>query len=64
MKSSPLIVREAKLRQRLKAVALSGFGTEEDIRRSLEAGFDHHVTKPVDFNGLRLLLQNVTKRKD
>ena len=58
------LVREAKRRQPLKAVALSGFGTEEDVRRSLEAGFDHHVTKPVDFNGLRLLLQKVTKPKE
>ncbi len=54
------LVREGKLRQPLKAVAFSGFGTEEDVRRSLEAGFDYHVTKPVDFNGLRLLLQRIT----
>jgi PAS domain S-box-containing protein len=54
------LVREGKLRQPLKAVALSGFGTEEDVRQSLEAGFDYHVTKPVDFNGLRLLLQRIT----
>lgn len=57
------LVREAKRRQPLKAVALSGFGTEEDIRRSLEAGFDYHVTKPVDLNGLRSLLQKITKGK-
>ena len=57
------LVREAKRRQSLKAVALSGFGTEEDVRRSLEAGFDYHVTKPVDINGLRSLLQKLTKGK-
>jgi CheY-like chemotaxis protein len=57
------LVREAKRRQSLKAVALSGFGTEADVRRSLEAGFDYHVTKPVDIDGLRLLLQKLTKRK-
>jgi CheY-like chemotaxis protein len=57
------LVREAKRRQSLKAVALSGFGTEEDVRRSLEAGFDYHVTKPVDINGLRSLLQKLTERK-
>jgi PAS domain S-box-containing protein len=53
------LVREARLRQPLKAVALSGFGTEADIQRSLEAGFDYHVTKPVDVNGLRMLLQKI-----
>jgi PAS domain S-box-containing protein len=54
------LVREAKRRQPLKALALSGFGTEADVRRSIEAGFDYHVTKPIDFNGLRTLLQQIT----
>jgi CheY-like chemotaxis protein len=53
------LVREAKRRQPLKAVALSGFGREEDIQRSLAAGFDYHLTKPVDFNDLRSLLQKI-----
>jgi PAS domain S-box-containing protein len=55
------LVREAKRRQPLRAVALSGFGTEEDVRRSLEAGFDYHLTKPVDLNGLQSVLQKITK---
>jgi len=50
------LVREAKRRQPLRAIALSGFGMEADIQRSLEAGFDYHVTKPVDLNRLRSLL--------
>ena len=29
-------------------IALTGWGQEEDVRRSREAGFDHHVTKPVE----------------
>jgi CheY-like chemotaxis protein len=29
-------------------VALSGYGADEDHRRSLEAGFDHHLVKPAD----------------
>jgi CheY-like chemotaxis protein len=53
------LVRAAKRKQPLKAVALSGFGTDADIQRSLEAGFDYHVTKPIDFDGLRLLLQKI-----
>lgn len=31
------------------AIALSGFGMEEDVKRSLEAGFAHHLIKPVNF---------------
>jgi PAS domain S-box-containing protein len=50
------LVREAKRRQPLRAIALSGFGMEADVQRSLEAGFDYHVTKPVDLNRLRSLL--------
>jgi PAS domain S-box-containing protein len=40
----------AILRERysLRGIALSGYGMEEDIRRSKSAGFDHHLTKPVD----------------
>ena len=29
-------------------IALTGWGQEEDKRRALEAGFDRHLTKPVD----------------
>jgi PAS domain S-box-containing protein len=54
------LVREAKERQPLKGIALSGFGMEEDVRRSLEAGFDYHLTKPVEFDELRSLLQKIT----
>ena len=33
-------------------VAITGWGTEEDVKRSQEAGFDHHFTKPIDLNAL------------
>ncbi len=29
-------------------IALTGYGQEEDQRLALQAGFDHHLTKPVD----------------
>ena len=53
------LVREAKRRQPMQGIALSGFGMEEDVRRSLEAGFDYHLTKPVEFQELRGLLQKI-----
>jgi PAS domain S-box-containing protein len=40
-----------------RGVALSGFGQQEDLRRSREAGFELHLTKPVNFNALRDVLQ-------
>jgi PAS domain S-box-containing protein len=37
-------------------VALSGYGQEEDRRRSQEAGFDNHLTKPVSIGDLETLI--------
>jgi CheY-like chemotaxis protein len=37
-------------------IAISGYGQEEDHRRARQAGFDHHLTKPVDPAVLRPLL--------
>jgi CheY-like chemotaxis protein len=37
-------------------IALTGWGQDEDRRRSHEAGFDHHMVKPVDPQELMKLL--------
>jgi CheY-like chemotaxis protein len=37
-------------------IAISGYGQEEDERRALEAGFDRHLTKPIDIPELQHLL--------
>jgi PAS domain S-box-containing protein len=39
--------------------ALTGWGQDEDKRRSQEAGFDHHLVKPVDPNDLEKLLEEL-----
>lgn len=41
-------------------VALSGYGQEEDQRRSREAGFDVHLVKPVDLKALEALVAGVS----
>jgi len=38
-------------------IALTGFGMEDDVRKSREAGFQHHLVKPIDLNKLDLLIQ-------
>jgi CheY-like chemotaxis protein len=38
----------AKLHQRVKLIALSGYGRREDRQRAFAAGFDDHLIKPVD----------------
>jgi CheY-like chemotaxis protein len=40
----------------VKLIALTGWGQAEDRARSSAAGFDHHLTKPVDFERLSALL--------
>jgi CheY-like chemotaxis protein len=42
--------------QEMMLVAMTGYGQEEDRRRAMEAGFDLHMTKPVDLGVLRGLL--------
>ncbi|SAL78932.1 PAS/PAC sensor hybrid histidine kinase [Caballeronia peredens] len=37
-------------------LALTGYGSDADRRRALDAGFDHHLTKPVTFDALEALL--------
>jgi len=37
-------------------VAITGWGTAEDVKRSMDAGFDHHFTKPADPERLRKIL--------
>lgn len=40
-------------------IALTGWGQEEDRRRCQLAGFDHHMTKPVDLGALATLLASI-----
>ena len=42
-------------------IALTGWGQEGDRRRAMEAGFDYHLTKPVDPGALNDLLVEVAK---
>ena len=41
----------------LLGIALTGFGMEDDIRKSHEAGFRHHLVKPIDLNKLDSIIQ-------
>ncbi len=43
-------------------VALTGWGQDQDRRRSTEAGIDHHLTKPVDPDVVRDLVTELSRR--
>ena len=49
-------LREDKHLQNAVIIAVSGYGQDEDRRRSFSAGFDHHLVKPVDFETLVSLI--------
>jgi signal transduction histidine kinase/ActR/RegA family two-component response regulator len=60
------LIRE-RLGARVLLIALTGWGQDEDKRRSLDAGFDHHITKPPEPEALaRLITQgaNQTAARD
>jgi len=42
--------------KKILLIALSGYGQAEDIRKSSEAGFDHHLVKPADTAQLQSLI--------
>jgi signal transduction histidine kinase/DNA-binding response OmpR family regulator len=46
------LMRAIQAERPIPAIALSGFGMDEDIRRSREAGFREHLTKPINFSKL------------
>jgi CheY-like chemotaxis protein/two-component sensor histidine kinase len=43
-------------------IALTGYGQDEDRQRSKEAGFDHHLVKPVDPDKLQSLISSLSVR--
>ncbi len=44
----------------LPAIAMSGYGSEEDVRASLAAGFIEHLTKPIDLTRLIAAVRSAT----
>ena len=57
------LIRELRLRRgdrnAFKGIALTGFGMAEDQLRSQDAGFDAHLTKPVDIEALRETIERL-----
>jgi len=47
-----------QLRPDCRGIALSGYGMESDAQRSLDAGFEAHLTKPIDIQALERTLNN------
>jgi CheY-like chemotaxis protein len=53
------LMREVRLNKHLPAIALSGFGSEQDVAEAREAGFAEHLTKPINFERLEKTIQQL-----
>jgi DNA-binding response OmpR family regulator len=53
------LMRELCARVPIKGIALSGFGMEDDVRKSFEAGFREHLIKPVNLQKLQSVIRRV-----
>ncbi|HWE97027.1 MAG TPA: ATP-binding protein [Tepidisphaeraceae bacterium] len=58
------LMSQLRDRYQMRGIALSGYGMEEDMRRSHEAGFADHVVKPVNFADLEAVIQKLTNGKN
>jgi signal transduction histidine kinase/CheY-like chemotaxis protein len=54
------LMRELKSRYDLKGIALSGYGTEQDVLSSRRAGFEAHLTKPVSLQQLLTVIGDIS----
>jgi CheY-like chemotaxis protein len=58
------LIEEVRKHSRTPALALSGFGMEEDVAKSRLAGFEGHLTKPVNFQKLEAAIWQLTSKSD
>jgi DNA-binding response OmpR family regulator len=51
-----VVAKAKKLNPDIKAIALTARSSDDDYWVGFDAGFDHYLTKPIDFDELRSLL--------
>jgi PAS domain S-box-containing protein len=55
-------IREQLTLKNIVLVAMTGYGNVSDLRRSEEAGFNHHLVKPADFMKVKEILATVSEK--
>ena len=55
------VMRHLAATHGVKGIALSGFGQDDDLERSREAGFATHLTKPVNIQMLKQVIRTLVK---
>jgi PAS domain S-box-containing protein len=58
------LMRRLHTRFNVPGIALSGYGMEHDLAQSREAGFKHHLTKPVSFDRLKSFVAEFAAKRD
>jgi CheY-like chemotaxis protein len=58
------LMKRIKQRYPVKGIAMSGFGMDEDIRRSEQAGFSDHIVKPLSIAQLERSIRRVVNCAD
>ena len=53
------LIRQIRKTREVNAIAVSGYGMDEDIRRSQEAGFFEHLTKPISLDRLQEVIDRI-----
>jgi signal transduction histidine kinase/ActR/RegA family two-component response regulator len=53
------LMRQLLGRQPIRGIALTGYGSDSDLRKTREAGFSAHLTKPIDFRALESAIRSV-----
>jgi CheY-like chemotaxis protein len=56
------LMRELRTRTKSPAIALTGYGMESDVKAAKEAGFDLHLTKPIDIERLLGAIQKLASK--
>jgi PAS domain S-box-containing protein len=57
------LMTQIRRRHATPAIALTGYGMEADVERCREAGFDAHLTKPIDYPKLEALIQSLANHQ-
>jgi PAS domain S-box-containing protein len=58
------LIREIRQRDpKIPAIAVSGYGMDDDIHQSRQAGFNHHLTKPTNIQLLAALIQQIARER-
>jgi signal transduction histidine kinase/ActR/RegA family two-component response regulator len=58
------LIRQARKTFAGPAIALTGFGMDDDVARCREAGFTMHLTKPINFQNLAAVIRQQVERFD